>query len=135
MQTIQSFAQPCKHILHHSTAHDRFQPDHLSTPLFSVGKISFEMYSQTITNESGVRLVCSDASIQPYPLNLRYNTFVAHVESPENKKLQFSARQKPPSVQKSDAPKGRVPQVRIIQGRFLNSALGPFLWGFFVESF
>ena len=80
MQTIQSFVQTMQ------TARDRFQPNHLSTPLFSVGKISFEMYSQTITNESGVRLVCSDASIQPYPLNLRYNTFVAHVEGPENKK-------------------------------------------------
>ena len=65
--------------------------------MFSVGKISFEMYFQTITNESGVRLVCSDASIQPYPLvlllwlyintvNLHYNTFEAHLEGPENKK-------------------------------------------------
>ena len=53
----------------------------------------------------------------------------------KTKKLQISARQKPPSVQKSDAPKERVPQVKIIQGRFLNSALGPFLWVFLVERF
>ena len=69
----------------------------MSITMFSVGKTSFEMYFQTITNESGVRSVCYDASIQPYPLvlvlwlytytvNLHYNTIVTHLERPENKK-------------------------------------------------
>ena len=101
------------------------------------------MYFQTITNASGVRLVCSNASIQRYPLvllpwlyintvNLHYNTFAANVEGPENKKSpNFCKTEATQCLKKSDAPKGRVPGVRIMQGRFLNSALGPFLCVFF----
>ena len=94
MQTIQRlYANTYYIIQQHMTDSNLI----ISVPLCSLLKISFEMYSQTITNESGVRLVCCDASIQPHPLvlllwlymhtvKLCYNTFVAHVEGPENKK-------------------------------------------------
>ena len=89
---------PCKHILHMIQQHMADSNMIMSTTLFSVGKIRFGTYFQTITNEVGSYMfLCPDACTQPYPLvvllrlymnpvNLYCNTFVAYLEGSENKK-------------------------------------------------
>ena len=106
----------------------------MSITMFSVGKTSFEMYFQTITNESGVRSVCYDASIQPYPLvlvlwlytytvNLHYNTIVTHLERPENKKCPNFCKTAATQCPKKRCTKGSVHEKKTPQRKGPNAEL------------